>query len=69
MALKALEQHGFLDHLHASATYRANCGVHAFPGFIPADEAKTAFLTLSYDANFPWDLKPKLYGEKLSQHT
>ena len=41
-------------------------GVFLFPGFIPPEEHKEVYNTLNND--FPWDLEPKLFGEKLKQH-
>mmetsp|Transcript_27169 Transcript_27169/g.45321 ORF Transcript_27169/g.45321 Transcript_27169/m.45321 type:complete len:220 (-) Transcript_27169:1304-1963(-) len=51
-----------------------NKGVGASPGFklwkewLPPEEASSCFATVNDDDAFPWDIRPKLYGEVLQQH-
>lgn len=41
-------------------------GIFLWPAFLTPEECDDAFQVLNND--FPWDLKPKLFGEKLTQH-
>jgi alkylated DNA repair dioxygenase AlkB len=43
-------------------------GLKFFHGWLPADEAERIFATANGDS-FPWNLKPKLYGTKIPQHS
>ena len=43
-------------------------GVYLFREFLPAHRAANMFETFDNDELFPWDLKPKLYGQELQQH-
>ena len=54
----------FLDKLQ---TAEKTCGLYLFPNFLGVDERGSAFEVFN-GANFPWDLKPKLYGIELEQH-
>ena len=51
-----------------SATSQMDCGVYVFNGFLSPRAANDAFLLLKNDSDFPWELKPKLFGEQLKQH-
>ena len=53
----------FLDELDKA---EKQSGLFLFPGFLSPQEADEAFEV--FDNKFPWDLNPKLYGEKLNQH-
>jgi len=55
----------FLDKL-GSASRKTDFGLFFFDHYLSADEAREAFNIL--DTDFPWDLNPTLYGEKLKQH-
>lgn len=55
----------FLDSLE-NAQHTA--GVYLLPGFVSSVEAGELFESLNDDSIFPWDLKPVLYGERLTQH-
>ena len=39
-----------------------------YNGFQSPQVANDAFLVLKNDSDFPWELKPKLFGEQLKQH-
>lgn len=54
----------FLDKLDAAK--RLDAGIFLIDQFLSQDQAKDAFQILNSD--FPWDLKPSLYGERLPQH-
>jgi len=56
----------FLDSLE-NAQHTA--GVYLFPGFVSSVEAGELFESLNDDSIFPWDLKPVLYGERLTHIT
>lgn len=56
----------FLEKL-GTATTKKECGMYLFEGFLSPREAKDAFDVLVDDAKFPWDTKPELNGEPLSQ--
>lgn len=56
----------FLDKLN-SATRKVS-GLYVFEPYLSAEEAQDAYHLMNSDTNFPWDLKPKLYGEPLTQH-
>lgn len=56
----------FLDRLDESN--RQSCGVYLFERFIPQSEATELYTILNDDKQFPWDIKPKLYGESMTQH-
>lgn len=55
----------FLD---ALASAEPTAGVYLFHGFVSPSEADELFALLNDDSNFPWDTKPVLYGERLTQH-
>lgn len=39
------------------------------PGFLGPPEADESFRLFDNDEQFPWDLKPRLYGQRLPQHS
>ena len=53
----------FLKELEAS---EKKAGIYLWQQFLSAQESDKAFEILNED--FPWDLNPKLFGEKLTQH-
>eukprot|EP00892_Ulva_mutabilis_P009098 jgi/Ulvmu1/6560/UM003_0197.1 len=55
----------FLD---ALATAEHTAGVYLFRSFLTKAEANDLFASLDDDSIFPWDMKPVLYGERLTQH-
>jgi len=57
----------FLEKLNA-ATAKKDCGLYLYDRFLPPHEARDAFDVLVDDAKFPWDTKPVLFGETLTQH-
>jgi len=57
----------FLKKLDAART-KKECGIYVFEGFLSPDEAQVAFDDLGDDEKFPWDTKPILYGELMTQH-
>lgn len=57
----------FLEKLD-SATSKTECGLYMFEGFLPPVEAQDAFDVLGDDEKFPWNTKPLLYGELMTQH-
>ena len=54
----------FLDKLQ---TAEKVCGVYLFQNYLDEDERSRAFEVFNSD-QFPWDLKPKLFGTTLEQH-
>lgn len=57
----------FLDKLE-TASDKKDCGLYLFEQYLTSDNASAAYEILNSDESFPWDLHPKLYGEKLTQH-
>ena len=56
----------FLDKLE---TGEKTCGLSLFRGYLNEEERIKAFEIFNAEnSDFPWDLKPKLYGTKLDQH-
>jgi len=64
MTASASEATPFLDKLKTS-TKRLS-GLYVFEQYLSSEEASDAYQILNTD--FPWDLKPRLYGEPLMQH-
>lgn len=54
----------FLDKLVSS---KKVAGLSFFENYFTLEESQAAYNVL--DGDFPWDLNPTLYGEKLTQHT
>ena len=55
----------FLHKLHAAR--KTSSGLYLFEQYLSSSECKDALSIFDSDA-FPWDLKPRLYGERLQQH-
>lgn len=51
---------------HISCDCRIVSGLYMYEPFLKPDEAQAAYQAINTD--FPWDLKPRLYGEPLKQH-
>lgn len=66
MTRRARTTFPFLDKLDV-ATTKKDCGLYMFKGFLSPKEAKVAFNILVDDVKFPWDTKPELNGEPLTQ--
>uniref|UniRef100_A0A7S2EJM4 Fe2OG dioxygenase domain-containing protein n=1 Tax=Trieres chinensis TaxID=1514140 RepID=A0A7S2EJM4_TRICV len=57
----------FLQKL-STATDKKDCGLYVYDGYLSPRNANDAFAVLGNDALFPWDNKPVLGGERLTQH-
>jgi hypothetical protein len=64
--MKLRRRQPFLEKLDV-ATTKKDCGVYMFEGFLSKKEAKNAFDLLVDDTNFPWDTRPELNGQPLTQ--
>lgn len=49
---------------------RAEGGPHLrfWKGWMPEEEARASFEALDAEGAFPWNVKPRLYGQELNQH-
>ena len=63
--MAAMHESVFLDELKKA---EKASGIFLWSGFLSSDEASDAYGVFNNNDKFPWDLNPKLYGERLNQH-